>query len=424
MAADARRLRACLGHFATGVAVVTCEGDGAPHGATVNAFTAVSLDPPLVLVSLHRDSKAGRHLKGRPFTVNVLREGQDGLALHFAGRAAAAVPRWVRPAAGLAPRLPDTLATIACSPWAEYDGGDHALFVGRVEEFDHRGDGRPLLFYRGGFQRLPAETKTETKTEIETETETETGDSGQWTVRKRDMAQDWREPWRQAAGEPYTAGLADEIRLAAECGPHGPAETLTLACTVTEAARALDPLLRQEWALYTPQQAAAVASALFAQLEAGAAALRELGGAVRRMADRGDAVISTGVDDRLHTASREIEAHVAQHAATVVATLRAARPRLPLPTDPHDTLARVADLLGAGATLVDHHPVDGPGPGCRCEIRLTRRGEEWSFHREHAAWSLLRLGGGAPAAPVELDLYDEAAHPAHLVDLIRRALSS
>ncbi|MEU8551391.1 flavin reductase family protein, partial [Streptomyces roseoverticillatus] len=78
MITDERLLRACLGHFATGVTVVTCEVDGVPHGATVNAFTAVSLDPALVLVSLHRRSRAGRHLAGRPFTVNVLGEGSPG----------------------------------------------------------------------------------------------------------------------------------------------------------------------------------------------------------------------------------------------------------------------------------------------------------------------------------------------------------
>ncbi|MCC3769656.1 hypothetical protein K6I34_001960, partial [Streptomyces sp. UNOC14_S4] len=95
----------------------------------------------------------------------------------------------------------------------------------------------------------------------------------------------------------------------------------------------------------------------------------------------------------------------------------------PLPADPHETLARVADLLGPGATLVDHHPVHGAGPGCRCEIRLIHRGEEWSFHRDQHTWSLLRVAPEPlPAAPTELDIYDESAHPAHLAALIRRVL--
>ena len=88
MAIDPRELRRCLGHFATGVTVITCGvQDGAPHGATVNAFTAVSLEPPLVLVSLDRRSKLCSLLEAdRPFTVNVLEAAQKELALHFAGR--------------------------------------------------------------------------------------------------------------------------------------------------------------------------------------------------------------------------------------------------------------------------------------------------------------------------------------------------
>ncbi|MFE5872324.1 flavin reductase family protein [Streptomyces roseifaciens] len=163
MLTDERLLRTCLGHFATGVTVVTCDVDGAPHGATVNAFTAVSLDPALVLVSLHRRSKAGRHLaggpEGRPFTVNVLGEDQKDLAEHFAGRRSAAPPRWAprwapRPPTGLAPRLAGTLATLACTPWAAYDGGDHVLVVGRVEEAEYREGGRPLVFYEGELRGL------------------------------------------------------------------------------------------------------------------------------------------------------------------------------------------------------------------------------------------------------------------------------
>ncbi|MFF4214854.1 flavin reductase family protein [Streptomyces nondiastaticus] len=161
MITDERLLRACLGHFATGVTVVTCEVDGVPHGATVNAFTAVSLDPALVLVSLHRRSRAGRHLAGRPFTVNVLGEDQRDLAERFAGRRAEAPPRWApRPRPGLAPRLAASLATLSCTPWAAYDGGDHVLFVGRVEEAEYREGGRPLLFYEGGFRGLRAPHRT------------------------------------------------------------------------------------------------------------------------------------------------------------------------------------------------------------------------------------------------------------------------
>jgi flavin reductase (DIM6/NTAB) family NADH-FMN oxidoreductase RutF len=153
MTVDPRQLRTCLGHFATGVTVVTLECDGHPHGATVNAFAAASLDPPLVLVSLDHGTKACRFLEGNVFTVNVLRKGQDDLALHFSGRPAYAEVRWAPRNGTLAPRLAGTLAYLACTPWRSYEGGDHTLFLGRVEEYAYFG-GEPLLFYKGRFGRL------------------------------------------------------------------------------------------------------------------------------------------------------------------------------------------------------------------------------------------------------------------------------
>jgi flavin reductase (DIM6/NTAB) family NADH-FMN oxidoreductase RutF len=149
MSVDQRELRDCLGHFATGVTVVTCLADGEPHGATVNAFTAVSLDPPLVAVALGRRAKACRHLDGAPFTVNVLHRDQDGLAHHFAGRGRTEVT-W---APGDPPRLAGALAHLTCTPWRSYDGGDHVLFLGEVTGFAHHG-GDPLVFYRGTFRPL------------------------------------------------------------------------------------------------------------------------------------------------------------------------------------------------------------------------------------------------------------------------------
>lgn len=153
MAIDAQQLRTCLGYFATGVTVVSCAAGDAVHGATVNSFTAVSLDPPLVLVSLARASKAARLLARRPFTVNVLSEEQHHLALRFAGSAATSgpSPAWLPAPVGLAPALGGSLATFACSPWAAYDGGDHMLFLGRVERLTHRPEANPLLFHRGSF---------------------------------------------------------------------------------------------------------------------------------------------------------------------------------------------------------------------------------------------------------------------------------
>lgn len=153
MAVDPRQFRHCLGHFATGVTVVTCEVDGQPHGTTVNAFAAVSLDPALVLVSLSRRTKASTCLKGRPFVVNVLRERQDHLARHFAGQPVMTSVEWVPTAQGRPPRLAGSLAYFDCEPWQTYDGGDHQLFLGEVTHYEfHNGD--PLVFYRGKFRHL------------------------------------------------------------------------------------------------------------------------------------------------------------------------------------------------------------------------------------------------------------------------------
>lgn len=147
---DERALRNVLGQFATGVTVVTCLVDGVPHGATVNAFTAVSLDPPLVLVALGRRSITCQNLDGVPFTVNVLRREQDDVARHFAGRAPSTSMDWLPTEV---PRLAGTLAYLTCAPWRSYPGGDHVLFLGRVTEFAHE-DGEPLVFFRGGFRRI------------------------------------------------------------------------------------------------------------------------------------------------------------------------------------------------------------------------------------------------------------------------------
>jgi flavin reductase (DIM6/NTAB) family NADH-FMN oxidoreductase RutF len=154
---DPRELRNCLGHFATGVTVVTCyTDDGLQHGATVNAFTAVSLDPPLVLVSVNRTSRMSAFLEGRPFVVNVLHLAQRDLALHFAGGPCVDDVPWEGDLSRGAPRLRGCLASISCTPWRSYDGGDHVLFVGEVQEF-HRTTGAPLLFHTGQFHGLHRE---------------------------------------------------------------------------------------------------------------------------------------------------------------------------------------------------------------------------------------------------------------------------
>jgi flavin reductase (DIM6/NTAB) family NADH-FMN oxidoreductase RutF len=146
------RLRACLSRFVTGVVVVSYRTEGATRGLTVNSFTSVSLDPPLVLVSVARSARAAGYLGHVPFTVNVLDSVQLDIALHFAGRPRGPVQvSWQGTDDHLAPTLAGALASFRCDRWHSYDGGDHRLHLGRVVEATARDDGEPLLFDRGKF---------------------------------------------------------------------------------------------------------------------------------------------------------------------------------------------------------------------------------------------------------------------------------
>ena len=149
---EPRSLRDAFGRFATGVTVVTCaKEDGVPHGATVNAFTAVSLDPPLCQVTVTRESRASRYLGGAPFAVNVLAADQLDAAWHFAGRPRDPEPAWAE--GPTAPVLVGNAATISCRPWRTYDGGDHLIVVGEVVDLAVT-DADPLLFFGGRFREL------------------------------------------------------------------------------------------------------------------------------------------------------------------------------------------------------------------------------------------------------------------------------
>jgi flavin reductase len=143
--------RGSLGRFATGVAVVTFDGPRGRRGITVNSFTSVSMEPPLVLVSIAKAAKAHEELVDRPFTVNVLGAEQQALAAHFAGKPTAE-PVWVD--GGVAPRISGVLSYFLCTPWARYDGGDHTLFLGEVADFDYR-SGDALGFVNGRFTSIP-----------------------------------------------------------------------------------------------------------------------------------------------------------------------------------------------------------------------------------------------------------------------------
>lgn len=147
----ARALRSCLGRFATGVCVITFDAQDGPRGLTLNSFTSVSMDPPLVLISIARTARSHDVLVDRPFCVNVLGAEQQSLAQCFAGGPPESIAWVQRP--DLAPRLPGVLAHLACRPYRAYDGGDHTLFLGEVVDFDYR-SGDALGYHAGGYTHI------------------------------------------------------------------------------------------------------------------------------------------------------------------------------------------------------------------------------------------------------------------------------
>ncbi|HUF01307.1 MAG TPA: flavin reductase, partial [Gaiellaceae bacterium] len=145
--------RRTLGMFATGVTVLTTRTGETVHGMTANAFTSVSLRPPLVLVSVDRRARMSNLLhEGTRFGVNVLEAGQAVLSDHFAGRIAEGVePRFEL--VHDTPLVEGALAHLVSRVVRSYWGGDHSLFLGQVE-YAHYGEGEPLLFHGGRYERL------------------------------------------------------------------------------------------------------------------------------------------------------------------------------------------------------------------------------------------------------------------------------
>jgi flavin reductase (DIM6/NTAB) family NADH-FMN oxidoreductase RutF len=150
---DQRHLRHALGRFATGVTVITTRTlGGKPEGLTANSFSAVSLDPPLVLWSLRQNAPSLSSFRDAGyFAVNVLAVDQCDLSRHFATPAPDKFSV-IDHAAGLGgcPLLPNTLASFECSTEHQVIGGDHIIFIGRVHRATYR-DGEPLIFSAGQY---------------------------------------------------------------------------------------------------------------------------------------------------------------------------------------------------------------------------------------------------------------------------------
>ena len=152
------KLRRAMGRFATGVTVVTtCSPDGKLEGVTSNSFSTVSLEPPLVLWSLARRARSFQGFAASShFVINILGLDQLDVSRHFAApRADKLSGVDHRSGHGGCPVLAGTIAHFECKKESTIDGGDHAIFIGRVLHVNFR-DGEPLIFAGGDYHRAIA----------------------------------------------------------------------------------------------------------------------------------------------------------------------------------------------------------------------------------------------------------------------------
>jgi 3-hydroxy-9,10-secoandrosta-1,3,5(10)-triene-9,17-dione monooxygenase reductase component len=159
---DAAEFRRVLGRFATGVTIITAMDGDEPAGVAANSFTSVSLDPPLLLFCVARSSTTWPRIeRARKFAVNILGEHQEELCKLFSAKGADRFGQtaW-RIGAGGSPVLAECIAYLDCEFWAEYDGGDHIIVVGRVLDLGVDHDAGPLLFYEGQYGRFAAPGST------------------------------------------------------------------------------------------------------------------------------------------------------------------------------------------------------------------------------------------------------------------------
>ena len=158
MTVDRDTFRHTLGSWPSGVTIVTSQHGAERMGMTVSAFSSVSLDPPLVLVCADKASNTNALIrKSEAFTVNILAREQSALSNLFADKKREAI-RFdgldCKPGVTGCPRLPDALACLDCRVREVVDAGDHILYVGSVEAAHIDAEREPLVYWRGGYQKL------------------------------------------------------------------------------------------------------------------------------------------------------------------------------------------------------------------------------------------------------------------------------
>jgi flavin reductase (DIM6/NTAB) family NADH-FMN oxidoreductase RutF len=156
---DPLEFRGIIGHFATGVTIITTADDGHLQGMTANAISSLSLDPVMILVCVEKNTYThGVIERSGVFTVNILGEHQEAVSRVFAKRG--------EPEKGTlrgqgftigqtgAPILSDCLAFLECRVAEKLEGGDHSIFLGEVVHQGVQDEMRPLVFFRGGYHNL------------------------------------------------------------------------------------------------------------------------------------------------------------------------------------------------------------------------------------------------------------------------------
>ena len=157
MAIEPQELRRVMGHFATGVTVITTKDkEGTPQGLTANAFMSLSLNPPLVLISVDKGATCYACFESpNGFTVNFLGEDQEEISKRFATKGIDKFSglQW-HPGGNGAAIIDGVLGYVECKITQCHDGGDHTIVVGEILNASATGD-RPLLFFKGKYQKLP-----------------------------------------------------------------------------------------------------------------------------------------------------------------------------------------------------------------------------------------------------------------------------
>ena len=147
--------KAAGSRFASGVTIITVAHDGEVHGMTASSFTTVSLDPPLILVSLERDSTTRKMVvEAETFAVNILSREQESIARSFAqsgSKSFEGIPHRIGPSG--APVLEGALASLGCCTTEVVEAGDHDLFIAEVTSCESR-DGEPLLYFDRAYRSI------------------------------------------------------------------------------------------------------------------------------------------------------------------------------------------------------------------------------------------------------------------------------